>query len=142
MMLRQSDRKRTRRNAFTLMEVLVVVAIIVVLTGIGIGVFAYLDSSKEKIAKADAELANYHTWYLDTPVYSHLTYALLALVPTGELGAIQGVMQAVSRGATAAGVSWLVAPTTTTCSPPCRSSTTANWSAGRCAAATRATRGH
>jgi amino acid transporter len=36
--------------------------------------------------------------------------ALLALVPTGELGAIQGVMQAVNRGAEAAGASWLVAP--------------------------------
>src|SRR5438067_2284298 len=36
--------------------------------------------------------------------------ALLALVPTGELGAIQGVMQAVSRGADAAGAAWLVAP--------------------------------
>jgi amino acid transporter len=36
--------------------------------------------------------------------------ALLALVPTGELGAIQGVMQAVSRGADAAGAGWLVAP--------------------------------
>jgi amino acid transporter len=36
--------------------------------------------------------------------------ALLALVPTGELGAIQGVMQAVSRGANVAGVGWLVPP--------------------------------
>ncbi len=51
MMLRQSDRKRTRRNAFTLMEVLVVVAILVILAGIGIGVFAYMESSKEKIAR-------------------------------------------------------------------------------------------
>jgi len=36
--------------------------------------------------------------------------ALLALVPPGELGAIQGVMQAVKLGAEAAGASWLVAP--------------------------------
>ena len=36
--------------------------------------------------------------------------ALLALVPAGELGAIQGVMQAVHQGADAAGASWLVAP--------------------------------
>jgi len=36
--------------------------------------------------------------------------ALLALVPAGELGAIQGVMQAVHQGAVAAGASWLVAP--------------------------------
>jgi type II secretory pathway pseudopilin PulG len=33
------------------MEVLVVVAILVVLAGIGIGVFYYLDSSKENIAR-------------------------------------------------------------------------------------------
>jgi amino acid transporter len=31
-------------------------------------------------------------------------------VPAGELGAIQGVMQAVHQGAEAAGASWLVAP--------------------------------
>lgn len=42
--------------------------------------------------------------------YVLVTDALLALVPAGELGAIQGVMQAVSRGADAAGASWLVAP--------------------------------
>jgi general secretion pathway protein G len=39
-----------RRSAFTLMEVLVVVAILVVLAGIGIGVFFYLDTAKDKIA--------------------------------------------------------------------------------------------
>jgi amino acid transporter len=42
--------------------------------------------------------------------YLLVTDALLALVPAGELGAIQGVMQAVSRGAEAAGAPWLVAP--------------------------------
>jgi amino acid transporter len=42
--------------------------------------------------------------------YLLVTDALLALVPSGELGAIQGVMQAVSRGAEAAGANWLVAP--------------------------------
>ena len=36
--------------------------------------------------------------------------ALLVLVPAGELGAIQGVMQAVQQGASAAGAAWLVAP--------------------------------
>jgi len=36
--------------------------------------------------------------------------ALIALVPAGELGSIQGVMQAVHQGADAAGASWLVAP--------------------------------
>jgi general secretion pathway protein G len=47
---------RTRRRAaFTLMEVLVVVAILVVLAGIGIGVFYYLDSAKERIAKTQIQ---------------------------------------------------------------------------------------
>jgi len=36
--------------------------------------------------------------------------ALLVLVPPGELGAIQGVMQAVHQGADSAGAAWLVAP--------------------------------
>lgn len=36
--------------------------------------------------------------------------ALLVLVPSGELGAIQGVMQAVRQGAEGAGAAWLVAP--------------------------------
>lgn len=36
--------------------------------------------------------------------------ALLAIIPPGELGAIQGVMQAVREGAEAAGAGWLVAP--------------------------------
>jgi amino acid transporter len=42
--------------------------------------------------------------------YLLVTDALLALVPSGELGAIQGVMQAVGRGAEAAGAGWLVGP--------------------------------
>jgi general secretion pathway protein G len=45
-----APRTRHRRVAFTLMEVLVVVAILVVLAGIGIGVFYYLDTAKERIA--------------------------------------------------------------------------------------------
>jgi len=52
MMLQQRpDRKNPLRAAFTLMEVLVVVAILVILAGIGVAVFRYLDESKEKIAK-------------------------------------------------------------------------------------------
>jgi general secretion pathway protein G len=50
MQLQPRNRSR-RRDAFTLMEVLVVVAILVVLAGIGVVVFRYLDDSKERIAK-------------------------------------------------------------------------------------------
>jgi amino acid transporter len=42
--------------------------------------------------------------------YVAVSDALLALVPSEEIGAIQGVMQAVSRGAETAGAPWLVGP--------------------------------
>jgi glutamate:GABA antiporter len=42
--------------------------------------------------------------------YLLVTGAVLMLVPTGTLGIIQGVMQAVSAGASQAGVPWIVGP--------------------------------
>src|SRR5262245_2789792 len=42
--------------------------------------------------------------------YLLVTGAVLLLVPVDQLGVIQGVMQAVDRGARAAGVGWIVAP--------------------------------
>lgn len=42
--------------------------------------------------------------------YLLVTAAVLMLVPIGELGIIQGVMQAVSAGAAESGLSWMVAP--------------------------------
>jgi general secretion pathway protein G len=51
MILQRRQTTRSLRAAFTLMEVLVVVAILVVLAGIGVGVFKYLDDSKEKVAQ-------------------------------------------------------------------------------------------
>ncbi len=42
--------------------------------------------------------------------YLLVTGAVLMLVPTGTLGVIQGVMQAVSAGANQAGVPWIVGP--------------------------------
>jgi len=45
------DRSSSLRTGFTLMEVLVVVAILVILAGISIGLFAFLDQGKEGAAK-------------------------------------------------------------------------------------------
>lgn len=42
--------------------------------------------------------------------YLLTTLALLTLVPSGELGAIHGVMQAVRHGAVAADAGWLIVP--------------------------------
>jgi amino acid transporter len=42
--------------------------------------------------------------------YVLVTAAVLALVPLGGLGAIQGIMQAVSAGANNAGIPWIVPP--------------------------------
>ncbi|MBI3297223.1 MAG: APC family permease [Elusimicrobia bacterium] len=42
--------------------------------------------------------------------YALVTWAILALVPIGKIGVIQGIMQALSVGAADAGVGWLVAP--------------------------------
>jgi len=51
MQLPRSIQQRSTRRAFTLMEVLVVVAIIVVLAGIGTVAFRYLSDSKESISR-------------------------------------------------------------------------------------------
>ncbi len=42
--------------------------------------------------------------------YLLVTAAVLALVPIAQLGVIQGIMQAVSAGATAAHAQWIIAP--------------------------------
>jgi amino acid transporter len=42
--------------------------------------------------------------------YLLVTLAVLALVPIGDLGVIEGIMQAVSQGATRAGAGWVVGP--------------------------------
>jgi amino acid transporter len=47
---------------------------------------------------------------LSLVAYLLVTAAVLGLVPIGELGAVQGIMQAVSAGAADAGISWIVAP--------------------------------
>lgn len=42
--------------------------------------------------------------------YLLVTWAVLALVPAGEVGSIQGIMQAVSASASGVGLEWVVAP--------------------------------
>jgi len=55
MTLRKELRRGDRRAAFTLMEVLVVVAILVVLAGVGVPLYLnYLENAKKDIAKTTA----------------------------------------------------------------------------------------
>jgi general secretion pathway protein G len=54
MILRKDPKRHATRSAFTLMEVLVVAAIIVVLAGVGLyGFTRYQETAKEKKARAD-----------------------------------------------------------------------------------------
>lgn len=55
--------RRSRRDAFTLVEVLVVMAIIVILAGIAsVGVMRYLDNAKE--LNAEAQMKNIYSAYM------------------------------------------------------------------------------
>ena len=47
---------------------------------------------------------------LSLGAYLLVTAAVLGIVPIRELGAVQGIMQAVSTGAAEAGIGWIVAP--------------------------------
>ena len=47
---------------------------------------------------------------LSLGAYLLVTAAVLGIVPIRELGAVQGIMQAVSAGAAEAGIGWIVAP--------------------------------
>jgi amino acid transporter len=58
----------------------------------------------------DLPFAIYVAGAVSLASYVLVTAAVLALVPSGELGAIQGIMQAVGVGARQAGASWIVAP--------------------------------
>ncbi len=56
MILKERASQRTRRPGFTLMEVMVVVAILVVLAGVSsIAIFSYLDKAKIKRAQVDVK---------------------------------------------------------------------------------------
>ena len=86
-------------------------------SGLGVMCFAFIgielaSTMADEIRNPERDIprAIFITGGIAIVLYLLATDALLALVPTGELGAIQGVMQAVSRAATSAGVGWLVAP--------------------------------
>ncbi|MEW6320847.1 MAG: APC family permease [Acidobacteriota bacterium] len=85
--------------------------------GLGVACFAYIGielaatmSDEIKRPERDLPRATIIVGLIAVGSYVLVTEALLALVPAGEMGAIQGVMQAVAAGATAAGAEWLVAP--------------------------------
>lgn len=86
-------------------------------SGLGVMCFAFIgielaSTMADEIRKPERDIprAIVITGIIAIVSYLLVTDALLALVPTGELGAIQGIMQAVSRGADAAGARWLVGP--------------------------------
>jgi len=58
----------------------------------------------------DLPFAVYTAGAISLASYVLITAAVLSLVPLGQLGVIQGVMQAVAAGARQAHVAWLVAP--------------------------------
>src|SRR4051812_44646169 len=72
MLLRRPDLRRLPRRAFTLMEVLIVVAIIVVLAGIATVSFRYLsdaktDATKVRIRKIETAVGSYKLRYGQFP---------------------------------------------------------------------------
>ena len=86
-------------------------------SGLGVMCFAFIGielastmADEIKRPERDVPRAIVITGAIALVSYLLVTDALLALVPSGEIGAIQGVMQAVSRGANAADAGWLVAP--------------------------------
>ena len=85
--------------------------------GLGVMCFAFIGielastmSDEIRHPERDVPRAVAITGVVALLAYLLVADALLALVPPGELGAIQGVMQAVQLGADAAGAGWLVAP--------------------------------
>lgn len=85
--------------------------------GLGVMCFAFIGielastmSDEIRHPRRDVPRAIAITGVVALVAYLLVADALLALVPPGELEAIQGVMQAVQLGADAAGAGWLVAP--------------------------------
>jgi general secretion pathway protein G len=86
MIVRRTVARAASRRAFTLLEVLVVVAIIVVLAGVGVvALMPQLDNAKERVAKAKIEqLTNAVQIYkLNNDDYPPSLEALAAQQPSG-----------------------------------------------------------
>jgi amino acid transporter len=86
-------------------------------SGLGVMCFAFIGvelastmSNEIRHPERDVPRAIAIVGVVSLAAYLFVTDALLALVPSDELGAIQGVMQALVRGAEQAGVGWLVTP--------------------------------
>ena len=83
MLMNQTRRRVTRRSAFTLLEVLVVVAILVILAGVAsISIFRYMEDAKVSRARADMAVLEkaYKTYYSQHGEYPQdptLVYPLL-----------------------------------------------------------------
>ncbi len=87
------------------------------LSGLGVMCFAFIgielaSTMADEMRRPERDLGRsiVNTGAIALAAYLLATDALLVLVPAGELGAIQGVMQAIARAAETTGASWLVAP--------------------------------
>src|SRR5438067_8302609 len=92
MMLPTAHRRRTaaRRSAFTLLEVLVVVAILVILAGVAsISIFRYMEDAKVGRARTDMQalekaVKTYYTQHGDWPPPDQLASAIGPLMDQGQ----------------------------------------------------------
>jgi general secretion pathway protein G len=92
--------RRTRRDAFTLVEVLVVMAIIVILAGIAsVGVMRYLDNAKELTAETQMKniATAYNSYFIKTGSESYPNSLQELIQPTdGGRAYLEGGIQAIT----------------------------------------------
>jgi general secretion pathway protein G len=87
--IRNTQQKATRRAAFTLLEVLVVVAILVILAGVAsISVFRYMEDAKVGRAKADMRTIEqaYKKFYTDYQEWPQNISQIAPFLEQGEAG--------------------------------------------------------
>lgn len=93
-MIVRPNNKRTERAAFTLMEVMVVVAILVVLAGVGGVIFmryqedAYINVAKTQLAELTTACRTYQLKYGDYPD----SLDQLVQTPDGAVGYVEATM--------------------------------------------------